>query len=55
MDVYSRSLSVFPRQTLKTNEVVKILDQFLTNNIYKYTKFFTDGGVEFTNELMRKL
>ena len=55
MDGYSRYLSVFPLQTLKASEVVKILDQFFTNNIYKYTKFFTDAGTEFTNKLVKKM
>ena len=55
MDGYSRYLSVFPVKSLKASEVVKNLDNFFVNNIYKYTKFFTDEGVEFTNKLAKKM
>ena len=55
MDGYIRCLSVIPLQTLKANEVVKILDQVFSNNFNEYTKFFTDEGVEFTDKLAKKM
>ena len=55
MDSFSIYLSVFHLQTLEANEAAKILDQILTNKIFKYTKFFTDDGVEFTDKLVKKM
>ena len=55
MDGYSRYLSVYPLESLKSSVVVGILDEFFNANIYKYQKFFTDEGIEFTNKAVRKM
>ena len=55
MDGYSRYLTVYPLESLRASFVVNILDNFFKSNIYKYVKFFSDQGVEFTNKLVNKM
>ena len=55
MDGYSRYLSVYPLQSLKSNDVVRILNNFFSTSIYKYEKFFSDEGVEFTSKVAKKM
>lgn len=55
MDGYSRYLSIYPIKSLKYSDVGTVLDNFFTTSIYKYSKFFSDEGTEFTNLKVKKL
>ena len=55
IDGYSRYLTVIPLKTLKANEMKKVLDDFLTNNIYRYRKFFSDSGQEYRSNILKNL
>ena len=55
IDGFSRYLTVIPIKTLKANEMNKVLDTFLTNNIYKYRKIFTDCGQEYRSNILKNL
>ena len=55
MDGYSRYLSIFPVKSLKSNDVGDIIDNFFHENVYRYRKFFTDEGKEFTNKYINKI
>ena len=54
-DGYSRNLSVYPLESLKSSDVDRILNEFLNTSIYKYEKNFTDEAVEFTSKLAKKM
>ena len=55
MDGYSRYLTIYPISSLKYPNVATVLDNFFNNSIYKYIKFFTDQGIEFTNSKTKKM
>ena len=55
MDGYSRYVTCFPIDSLKSNIIAPILDNFFEQSIYKYSKFFTDCGVEFLNKSVEKI
>ena len=55
MDGFSRFLTTYPLKTLKSNEIVPIMEKFFDENIYKYEKFLSDSGQEFVNSRMKKL
>ena len=50
IDGYSKYLSVFPLKSLKAEDVVPVVDNFLSTNIYAYKKFFSDEGQEFLSK-----
>ena len=51
LDGYCRYLSVHVLNSLKSLEVAKVLDTFLTENIHKYVKMLTDCGIKFETTL----
>jgi len=55
MDGYSRYVTCFPLKSLKSSEIVPILDEFFEKSIYRYSKIFTDCGVEFLNNSVKKI
>ena len=55
LDGYSRYLTIFPIENLKATTVSIVLDNFFTNSIYKYKKFFTDEGSEFKNGVVKRV
>jgi len=41
--------------SLRACEIAPIMDEFFAKSIYKYSKIFTDCGVEFLNKSMKKI
>ena len=55
LDLYSRYLNVFPVKSLRAEDIVPALEQYLNNSIYDYSKIFTDDGVEFKSNAAQRL
>ena len=54
LDGFSRFLTVYPLQTLRTIDVKHCFEDFLNKSIYKYSYCFTDEGKEFTSSIMQR-
>ena len=55
IDGYSRYLTIIPVNDIKSSTLVPVLEDFFKKNIYKYSKIFSDQGVEFQNNNIKKM
>ena len=55
MDIFSRKVSLTAVRRKTCSKIAKILDEYLKNSTYQYSKFFADEGAEYTGKAVQKI